>query len=444
VEPPEIYYAHSGDVAIAYQVVGDGPVDLVFVPMNLSIAVSWEQAVVRAFYERLASVSRLILLDKRGTGISDRPRALPTLESQMDDVRAVLDAVGSEHAALFGGLHGAQMCALFAATYPDRTSSLLLWNPTARLPGTPAEHRAWLQLVRETWGTTEWIDRLVRLNYPSFAGDPDFKRWLSKLVRVSASPGAAYEFLRTFAEADIADILPAIRMPTLVLYRRDVNLPQGPESLLVRDVAAQAKAVAEAIPNSRLVAIPGRDIAPYVGPEVADEAARFLTAPETPDVPDRILATVLFTDIVGSTERAAQLGDRAWGDLLTAHRRAVRRELARFRGEEVDTAGDGVFATFDGPARAIECARAIRAGAEEEGLTLRAGLHTGECELADGKVAGLAVHIGARVANEAGPGEILVSRTVKDLVAGSELEFDDRGERGLKGVPGEWHLFAVL
>jgi class 3 adenylate cyclase len=258
-------------------------------------------------------------------------------------------------------------------------------------------------------------------------------------VRVSASPGSALEFLRTFAEADIGNVLTAIRAPTLVLYRRDVEST----ILFLRDLDRDARFLAETLPNAQLVAIPGRDIAPYVGPEVADELERFLAHPEAPAVPDSVLATVLFTDIVSSTEQAARVGDRAWRDLLTAHRQAVRRELARFRGEEVDTAGDGFLATFDGPARAIECARSVVRAADELGLVLRVGLHTGECEVADGKVAGLAVHIGARVVNEARPGEVLVSRTVKDLVAGSGLEFQDRGSHELKGVPGQWRLFAV-
>ena len=439
MEPPDIRYARSGDVAIAYQVVGDGPIDLVYVPLNLSIAVSWEQPLVAEFYERLASFSRLILFDKRGTGISDRPRVLPTLESQMDDVRAVVDAVDSEQAALFGAGHGAQMCALFAATYPERTSALILYNAVVRVGGTPDERRLWLRGVRENWGTEEWIDTLLEANYPSHAHDAEFRRWLARGVRVTASPAAAYEFLRTFAESDISEVLPAIRVPTLVLYRKEAKSGVP----FIRDLAGQARTLVDALPNAQLAAIPGPDIAPFVGSGVVEKVEGFLSAPQATAVADRVLATVLFTDIVGSTEQAARLGDRAWRELLTAHRRSVRTELGRYRGEEVDTAGDGFLATFDGPARAIECARAIVTTAEPQALTLRAGLHTGECEVADGKVAGLAVHIGARVAAEAGAGEVLVSRTVKDLVAGSELKFDDRGVRQLKGVPGEWHLFAV-
>jgi class 3 adenylate cyclase len=439
MEPPPIEYVRTGGVSVAYQVVGIGPIDLVYIPLNLSIAIGWEQPIVATFYERLASFSRLILLDKRGTGISDRPRAPLTLEAQMDDVRAVLDAVGSDQAALLGGAQGAQMCALFAATYPERSSAVLLWNARIRFPGSEEDKRDFLRMIYERWGTEDWIDYLLEANYPSFANDSDFRRWMAKGVRVSASPGSALEFLRVFAEADIQDILPAVRAPSLVMYRRDMET----KALFTQNLAEEAELLAKTLPNARLVAVPGRDMAPYVGHEVADEVERFLAAPEAPAVSDRVLATVLFTDIVSSTEQAAALGDKRWRDVLTEHRNAVRRELSHFRGEEVDTAGDGFLATFDGPARAIACAQAVVSSGTAHGLTVRAGLHTGECELADGKVAGLAVHIGARVVGEAAAGEVLVSRTVKDLVAGSGLEFDDRGARRLKGVPGEWELFAV-
>jgi class 3 adenylate cyclase len=438
---PEIRYARSGEVSIAYQVVGDGPVDLIYVPLNLSVAVCWEFPAVASFYERLASFSRFIVLDKRGTGISDRPRALPTLEAQMDDVRAVLDAVGSDQAALFGVAQGAQMCALFAATYPERCSALILYNALTRWPGVQDERNAYLRRVREAWGTDETIRVLSRANYPSLADDGAFLRWFTKAIRISASPGSQVDLLRTFVEADITDVLPAIRVPTLVLYRRDLEPP--PRELLRWDVEGEAHRIAAAIPDARLMPIPGRDFAPAIGTEISGEVERFVRAPAAPTVPSRLLTTLLFTDIVGSTEQAAELGDQRWRDLLTRHRQLVRRELARYRGEEVDTAGDGFFATFDGPARAIECARSIVVASAEDGLSVRAGIHTGECELADGKVTGLAVHIGARVLGNAGSGEILVSGTVKDLVAGSELRFDARGAHRLKGVPGEWRLFAL-
>jgi class 3 adenylate cyclase len=443
VEPPEIRYTTSGGVAIAYQVVGDGPIDLVYVPQNLSVVVAWELPALASYFERLASFSRLILLDKRGTGISDRPRVPPTLETQMDDVRVVLDAVGSDQAALFGVTQGAQMCALFAATYPERCSALILYNALARWRGSEDEGRAFLRKSRDSYlyATEETARTHQRANNPSLADDEDYLRWFAKALRISLSPGSAVDFLRTWIEADLTDVLPAVHVPTLVLYRHDMEPP--PPEVFRWDLEGEARQIAAAVPDARLVPIPGRDLAPYVGTEIAEEVERFVRAPTAPVVPDRVLTTVLFTDIVSSTERAAELGDQRWRDLLTRHRQLVRDELARFRGEEVDTAGDGFFTTFDGPARAIECARSIVAASAGDGLELRAGLHTGECELADGKVTGLAVHIGARIVDNARPGEILVSGTVKDLVAGSEIRFDDRGEHELKGVPGEWRLFAV-
>jgi class 3 adenylate cyclase len=435
---PEVHYTQSGDALIAYQVIGAGPRDLVFVPLTLSMVFAWHLGVVRDFCLRLASFSRLIVFDKRGIGASDRPRTPPTLESQMEDVRAVLDAVGSEQAALFGSGHGGQMCALFAATYPERTTALILYGTRARIPGTPEEHRAELRRARNEWGRQSAIEQM-REQYPTVAHDEDFKRWAPLVMRASASPGGAAEFLRTYFEADISEVLPTIRAPTLVLYRREAKIPlfsrYGNE-----DEAGQ---LAEAFPDGRAVAVPGNDAAPFVGTEITDEVERFLTLPPSDAVPNRVLATVLFTDIVGSTERAAELGDRRWKELLVAHRNAVRRELSVFRGVEIDTAGDGFFASFDGPARAIACARRIVEAADEQGIQLRTGLHTGECERDGDKISGLAVHIGARVAAYAQPGEILVSRTVKDLVAGSELGFEDRGEHNLKGVPGEWRLFAL-
>ena len=441
VEPPDIQYARSGDVSIAYQVVGDGPIDLVFVPFLISTVFSWQHSVFAGFYERLASFSRLILFDKRGTGASDRPRTPPTLEAQMDDVRAVLDAAESDQAALFGAGHGGLMCVLFAATYPERTSALVLYNVWPRLPGTPDEHRRLIRRTRDEWGRRDSIERAIREQYPSLVGDESFLRSFAMIARASASPGAAGEFNRTVAEADVTDVLPAIRVPTLVLYRQ---LEQEPEAFGVRDREEHARHVAALIPNARVVAVAGEDVAPFVGEEVTVEVERFLSAPHAEPIPDRVLATVVFTDIVGSTERAAALGDRGWRELLAAHRGAVRRELARYGGREVDTAGDGFFATFDGPARAISCAQRIVAAAAAQGVALRTGIHTGECERDGAKVTGIAVHIGARITSLAGPGEVLVSRTVKDLVAGSEIEFEDRGEHELKGVPGRWQLYVVV
>jgi class 3 adenylate cyclase len=424
---PDIRYARSGDVAIAYQVVGDGPVDLVWVPFFGNVRWAWEQPLVVRFYKRLASFSRLILFDKRGTGLSDRPRTL-TLETQMDDIRAVLDAAGSRRAALLGGVQGSQLCALFAATYPERVRELVLYHPTivpsdlVAPPRSPDE-------ARERWGTDELADEVARAVYPSLAEDDVFRRWHADHLRFAASPASAAEFFRMLGDTDISDVLPTIRVPTLVLYR-----------LRRRDAAL---GVASLIEGAKAVQLAGDDIPAWIDDEVATEVERFLAGREEAPVPDSVLTTILLTDIVGSTRRAAAVGDRAWRDLLARHHAAVRRELARFRGRELDTAGDGFFASFDGPARAIRCAQAIVTGVGELGLDLRAGVHTGECELHDGKLAGIAVSVGARVAGEAGPGQVVVSGTVRDLVSGSGIEFEDLGTRPLKGVPGDWRLYAV-
>jgi class 3 adenylate cyclase len=447
VDTPDVEYARSGELSIAYQVLGDGPLDLVFVPFSLSAIFSSEHPPFSRFYGRLASFSRLILFDKRGTGASDRPRTPPTLEAQMDDVRAVLDAVGSDQAALFGAGHGGQMCALFAATYPERTSALVLYLPwPGRLPGTPEDHRRMIRRVQEGTGRSEAMERMAREQYPSLAGDEEFIRAFTKIVRASASPGAMAEFMRTVVEADLSDVWSTIRVPTLVLYRKELALEKRPRLASgadARKVEEEANAVAAAIPNAYAIGVGGRDYAPFVGDDVPDEVERFLSAPLAESVPERVLATVLFTDIVGSTERAASLGDRRWREVLASHRAAVRRELGRFAGTELDTAGDGFFASFDGPARGIGCAETIVRSAAHEGLEIRAGLHTGECEREGDKLAGIAVHIGARISSLAKPGEVLVSRTVKDLVAGSGTEFEDRGEHQLKGVQGDWQLYAV-
>jgi class 3 adenylate cyclase/alpha-beta hydrolase superfamily lysophospholipase len=425
---PDTRYARSGDVAIAYQVVGDGPVDLVLVPFIGNIRYAWEQQHFADFLEQLASSTRLILFDKRGTGLSDRPRTL-TLETQMDDIRAVLDAVGSQRAALLGGVQGAQLCALFAATYPERTRALVLYHPLVSPADRPIVAPLTGDEARESWGTRELSETIASRIYPSLAHDPDFLRWHRDYLRFAASPAAAAEFFRMLAATDISDVLPTIRVPTLVLHRAGREDP--------------ARRVASAIPGARLVQVPGQDHAMWVGEGVVAEVERFLSGRDDVPVPDSILTTVLFTDIVGSTERAAELGDRAWRDELERHHVTVRRALARFRGSEHDTAGDGFFATFDGPARAIGCAQEIVSAVAQLGLELRSGLHTGECEVHDGKPAGIAVSIGARIAGEAQPGEILVSSTVRDLVAGSGIDFQLLGERSLKGVPGSWTLYAV-
>jgi class 3 adenylate cyclase len=437
---PETRYTKSGDLNIAYQVVGDGPLDLVYVPGWISnIELMWEEPGHARLLQRLASFSRLILFDKRGTGLSDAVPVdrLPTLEERMDDVRAVMDAAGSERAAIFGSSEGGLMSVLFAATYPERTSALIalaiyakrLWSPDYPWAPTTEARAAEIEMIERTWGGEMDISDLV----PS--ADEAFKRRAVAYLRRSASPGAAVALLRMNSQIDVRDVLPTIRVPTLVLQRlgdRDVNVEEG------RWIASQ-------IPGSKYVELPGDEHLIWAGDvdAVVDEVEEFVTGSRPVHEPDRVLATVLFTDIVGSTERAAALGDRAWRGVLERHHAVVRKELERFRGREVDTAGDGFLATFDGPARAIRCARAIGEALTAVGLEVRAGLHTGECELMGDKVAGVAVHTGARVAESARPGEVLVSSTVKDLVAGSGIEFEDRGVQELKGVPGQWRLYAV-
>jgi class 3 adenylate cyclase len=357
----------------------------------------------------------------------------------------VLDEVGSERAVLFGSGHGGQMCALFAATHPERTSALILFNTWPRFPGTPEEHEAAVELVRETHGLRETIEQELRSMYPPSAVDDSFLYWMAMASRATASPGAAINFERTLGDGDITDILGAVRVPTLVLTREFADDPEHP-SIWGPDpgLAQEARRVADAIPGAELVVVRGSHTAPFVGDEVTDEVRRFLSIPLARPVEDRVLATLLFTDIVGSTERLAEIGDRRWRELLAAHRTDVRRELQRFAGEELGTAGDGFFACFDGPARAIGCAQAITTSAARLGLGIRAGLHTGECEREDGQLAGIAVHVAARIAAIAEAGEVLVSRTVRDLVAGSGIHFEDRGERALKGVPADVHVFAVV
>jgi class 3 adenylate cyclase len=433
VQIPEIEYTRSGDVSIAHQTFGHGPRDLVFVPMFSNLVFPWSNPDWRALYDRLSSFSRVIMFDKRGTGLSDRPRDLGPLETRMDDIRAVLDAVGAERVTLVGTGEGGQTCALFAATYPERTEALVLVNTLARAVraedypygASEEEWRANLRAIRERWGAREYFEEQARGIDPE--GDEEFLDWFVTCQRFCASPGAALTFFRVYGETDLRDMLPTIRVPTLVLYR-----PANRDQML--DLARR-------ITDARAVEV--RKPGFKVFEEIAREVEDFLSGVQGESLPDTVLATLLFTDIVGSTERAAELGDRGWRALLEQHHALVRRELGRFRGQEKDTAGDGFFATFDGPARAIRCARAVVDGVRELGLDVRTGVHTGECELHDSKVAGIAVSIGARVAGLAAPGEVLVSQTVKDLVAGSGLDFVDRGPHALKGVPGEWRLYAV-
>jgi class 3 adenylate cyclase len=436
----ETRYARSGDTSVAYQVLGQGPVDLVYVPGFLShLEWNWQYPPIARFLERLASFARLIVLDKRGTGLSDPVDGVPTLEERMDDVRAVMDAVDSDQAALFGVADGGPICLLFAATYPERTSALALYGSLAKFTQdqeypwgwTPAGIQIYLSAGESEWGTGLGAEHLA----PSLADDEGYRRWFARLLRLSASPRMALALLRMNAEIDVRAVLPSVRVPTLVLHRQD--------DLFV--ASGHSAYLGENIPTARLIELPGADHWPWAGDADAvigplqELATGVRWAPE----PDRVLATVLFTDIVASTERATALGDRRWRDVLEQHHALVRRELARFRGRELDTAGDGFLATFDGPARAIRCAQAVAAALRPLAIEIRAGIHTGECEVVGDRLAGIAVHVGARVAAQAGPGEVLVSRTVRDLVAGSGIDFDDRGSYTLKGVPGEQQLFAA-
>jgi class 3 adenylate cyclase/pimeloyl-ACP methyl ester carboxylesterase len=448
VRSPEVRYVKNGDVHIAYGTVGEGPFDVVFVSgwMLTNFLSAWDGP-SRDTLSRLAGFSRLILFDKRGTGLSDRSYGLPDYETRMDDIRAVMDAVGSERAAVLGVSEGGPLTLLFAATYPERIAAAVLYATTSTFVGDD-EHpwalrpEEWQELIRKattTFGTDQWFDDFLRGLSPSIADEPEMQRWMRRWVRESTSPGALLELRRMNSRLDARRVLSSISVPTLVLHPIDDP-----------DWDFQAgKYIADHIPGAQLVELPGIDHGWWVRPEQIGEAAeRFLT-----DIwerggwdavePDRVLATVLFTDIVGSTEKLAQLGDSGWRDLLTEHHARVRQQLARYRGREVDTAGDGFFAAFDGPARAIRCACAISDSVRDLGIEIRAGLHTGECEQVDGKIGGIAVHIGARVAANAGPGEVVVSRTVRDLVAGSGIDFEDRGSTELRGLPGRWELFAV-
>jgi pimeloyl-ACP methyl ester carboxylesterase len=441
--PPETRYTRSGDVNIAYQVVGDGPLDLVFVNgWAQSFDPGWDLEPIARFYRRLASFSRLILFDKRGTGLSDRVPLddLPTLETRMDDMRAVMDAVGVERAAVLGQSEGGAMCALFAATYPARTKALVMVGSPARtrwaadypLGLTDEEVGELERSLFEGWNA-DLIRSLLQMYGPSIADDEEQVQAYVRFAARGSSPTAAAALWRMAAMVDVRHVLPVIRVPTLVLHRADEML------------ADASRYVGERIPGARVVEVPGTDHMPWLGDQerILEEIEEFLTGVRPHPALDRVLATVLFTDIVGSTELAADLGDRRWRDLLEQHNTLVRRELDRFRGRELSTAGDGFLATFDGPARAIACACSIRDAARRLGLQIRFGLHTGELELHGAEIRGIAVHTGARVVGMAGPGEVLASSTVRDLVAGSGLEFEDRGSHELKGVPGEWRLYAV-
>jgi len=436
---PKTRYAKSGDVHIAYQVVGEGP-DLVFVPGWVShLEHAWEEPGYARFLQRLASFTRLIMFDKRGTGMSDRDVGLPTLEERMDDVRAVMDAVGSERAAIFGTSEGGNMCVLFAATYPQRTVALVtfgifakrVWSEDYPWAPTPEDRERWYEMLDREWGDPAELETLA----PSRADDRAFADWWARYLRMGASPRAALTLGRTNTQIDVTHVLPTIGVPTLLLHRT------GDLDVKVQE----ARYIAARIPGARLVELPGRDHLVNAGDTdaIADEIEHFLTGVRRGPEPDRVLTTIVFTDIVNSTDRAAELGDRRWRALLERFRAVVRAELTRYRGREIDTAGDGFLAIFDGPARAVRAALAMRDEVRAVGIEIRAGLHTGEVELTGEGIAGIAVHIAARVMAEAGGSEVIVSRTVTDLVGGSGLVFEDRGERRLKGIPGSWMLYAA-
>jgi class 3 adenylate cyclase len=436
----EVRFARSGDVHVAYRVVGEGPVDLVYAQgATTHLEVMWEQPVFRRYCERLAEFSRLILFDKRGMGMSDRVPGATTLEERMDDVRAVMDAVGSERAVVMGASEGGPLAMLFAAAHPARAAALILLGAEVRErtdedwpwgEATVEEFEQAMASLPERWGKGRGIDVIA----PSVAGQEWARTWLGRVQLHANTPGGAEAFMRMAFGIDVRHVAAAINVPTLILHAT------GDKVCHVEN----GRFLARTISGAQYVELAGEDHIPWFAPEqTLAEIRQFLTGRREPLVPERMLATVLFTDLVGSTARATELGDRGWRDLLEQHNAAIRRELTQFRGQEVDTAGDGFFATFDGPARAIRCAQAIITAMQQLNLEARAGVHTGEVELLDGKVAGIAVHIGARVAAQAAGGEILVSRTVRDLVAGSGLDFDDRGDAELKGIPGKWRLYAV-
>jgi class 3 adenylate cyclase len=437
---PDVRYARNGEVSIAYQVLGEGPQDLVFVTGFVShLEVLWEAPQTRRFFERLASFSRLIIWDKREQGLSDRIGHPPTLEHGMDDLAAVLDAVGSERTALFGISEGGPMAVLYAASFPKRVTHLVLYGTYARLTrsedyptGIPQYAlEGWVQTAASDWGGPVGLE----LWAPSVAGDPEMAAWWARLLRSGTSPRAAAALMRMYVDIDVRPALAAITAPTLVLHRSEDRLvPIG-----------HARVLAESVPHARYVELTGSDHLVVAGDQdaILGEIEEFMTGERREREPERVLATVLITDIVSSTERAAAIGDRDWRRVLERHDEVVRTELARFRGREIKQTGDGFLAAFDGPARAVGCAASITERVRALGIDVRAGVHTGECELRDGDIAGMAVHIGARIGACARSGEVLVSSTVKDLVVGSGLRFIERGAAELRGVPGQWHLYAL-
>ena len=432
-----IRYARSGDVYIAYRIFGDGPRDIVLIPGTIShVEMLWELPSNKHLLKKLTAFARVIVFDKRGQGLSDRV-AEQTLEERVGDVRAVMDAARSERATIYGWSEGGPMCLMFAATYPARTSALVLFGTFASMKGEPwmVTSEAFDQtLVRllARWGEGS----LLRLNAPSRRDDAAFLQWFAGIERAAASPGSVRALMRANYDIDVRHLLPTIQAPTLILHRAGDRLVP----------VSAGRYLAEHIPGAKYVEIPGSDhlvLDQETQDIIADEIEEFITGTRQRLEPDRVLATVMFTDIVRSTERAAELGDARWRELLGNYYAVLRKELTAFRGHEVNTAGDGLLATFDGPARAIRCAHSVHEKMRPLGLQVRTGLHTGECELIGNDIGGIAVHIAARVEATAEPDEVMVSSTVKDLVAGSGLEFADRGSHKLKGLSGEWRLFAA-
>jgi len=439
---PRVRFARSGGVDIAYQVVGDGPIDLVFVEGFMTHRqVMWELPAYGRFCERLAQFSRLILFDKRGMGMSDRVAGGTTLETRMDDIRAVMDAVGSERAAVMGESEGGPLAILFAAAHPDQTRALILQGAELRErkdeswpwgESTEEELEAYLATLPDHWG--QMSDDTPRDVFPSVGPAPWLAEWLSRLFTSAATPNSAEAFIRMAFEIDVREVAPTIRVPTLILHAVDDRICH----------VENARWFARNIPDARYVELPGGDHLAFFEPDqIIAEIRGFLTGRREAAVPDTSLVSLLFVDVVGSTERAAEMGDRRWADLLAQFHGIVRREIGQFRGSEIDTAGDGFFVSFDGPARAIRCATSIIRAVGALGLDVRAGVHVGELGFVDGKPVGLAVHVGARIGALAAPGEVLVSGTVRDLVAGSGLVFVDRGIQSLRGVSDQWHLFAL-
>jgi class 3 adenylate cyclase/esterase/lipase len=435
--PPRTRYAKSGDVHVAYQVFGSGPVDLIYVPGFVShLENIWDQPDLARWLLRLGRFARVIMFDKRGTGLSDRVGELPSFDQRMDDLRAVMDAAGIERAAMLGLSEGGPLAMLFAATYPDRCRALVLYGTFARFASwipTDEKLQAMLDYIDKDWGSGATSGRFA----PSRRDDPVFQQWMGRFERLGASPAAAMALMRMNSQVDVTGILPAIRVPTLVIHRT------GDQVVAVEG----GRFLAEHIPRARYVELPGIDHFVFIGDntsEIGDRIEEFLTGSTTAAEMDRVLATVLFTDIVGSTAHAEQLGDQRWRSLLDAHHTTVRRELARFRGTEVKSLGDGFLAVFDGPARAIRCASEITEAVRPLGIEVRTGLHTGEVEMGEDDVRGIAVHTAARVTALAGAGEVLVSRTVRDLVAGSGIRFIERGRHSLHGLQETMELYGAV